>query len=86
MPTNFPASPTNVAPGTWGVTRSMTPVCEIRRALRAVMQAGFDGYLNDDPRRNQGFAVVLGAQHTNTPVQQIPKPGFAEVAAESTDL
>ena len=53
---------------------------------RAVMQAGFDGYLNNDPRRNQGFAVVLGAQHTNIPVKQIPKPGFSEVAAEPTDL
>ncbi len=54
---------------------------------RAVMQAGFDGYLSVDPKMGQGFAVLVGKQHTNVPVQPIAAPGAtAPAKTEPTEL
>ena len=39
------------------------------------MQAGFDGYLANDPIMPQGFAVLLGKQHGTVPVAQTQAPG-----------
>jgi transposase-like protein len=47
---------------------------------RAVMRAGFDGYLNMDPLLSQGFAVLLGKQHDAVPVEQIKAPGYSDPA------
>ena len=53
---------------------------------RAVMKAGYDGYLNNDPRRTQGFAVLLGKKHQQVPVQQIAKLGFSETSQADTAI
>lgn len=37
---------------------------------RAVMKAGFDGYLINDPRLPQNYAVLVGARHTAVPVSR----------------
>ena len=42
---------------------------------RAVMEAGFDGYLSDDPIMPQAFAVLLGKKHGAVPVDQTQAPG-----------
>ena len=42
---------------------------------RAVLNAGFDGYLANDPVMPQGFAVLLGKQHSSVPVEETRAPG-----------
>ncbi len=42
---------------------------------RAVLNAGFDGYLANDPVMPQGFAVLLGKQHNAVPVEETQAPG-----------
>lgn len=42
---------------------------------RAVLDAGFDGYLAVDPVMPQGYAVLVGKKHTNVPVALTQAPG-----------
>lgn len=42
---------------------------------RAIMKAGFDGYLSMDPKMQQGFAVLVGKKHTAVPTTPTAAPG-----------
>jgi len=48
---------------------------------RALMKAGFDGYLSLDPAMPQGFAVLVGKKHSDVPVDSdaAPAPEPAEL-------
>lgn len=48
---------------------------------RALMKAGFDGYLSLDPKMPQGFAVLVGKKHSDVPVDSDAAP-----AAEPAEL